>query len=171
MVSSAQTEADASCFSTVQLKRFSATRLTRYLAKRSRSFFLVAFVREQLQIERVLEFGLEAFASQWVLACCGFFRQNSMVFGAAQMQFPLSKAVRQVYREHERAAAARFVRFVRLGQAAQVIRSGDADAMGQGMMVTAEGWNNPAVLRMKEGDALHRELARTVVRMLEPAGL
>jgi hypothetical protein len=38
--------------------------------------------------------------------------------------------------------------------------------MGQAMMVTAQGWNNPAVLRMKEGDALHGELVRTVVRML-----
>jgi AcrR family transcriptional regulator len=127
---------------------------------------LVAFVRAQLMIERVLEFGLESFASQWVLACCAFFRENSMVFAAAQMQFPVSKSVREIYREQERAASERFVRFVRLGQAAQVIRRGDTDAMGQAMMVTAQGWNNPAVLRMKEGDALHGELVRTVVRML-----
>ena len=129
---------------------------------------LVDFVASQLQIERILDAGLDRFASDWVLACVGFFRDNSVVFRAAQMQLPASETLREAYRSHEQAAFEKYERFVRLGQAAQTIRAGDASAIANVMMIVSEGYNNPAVLRMKTGDSLHRELTRTVVRMLEP---
>jgi AcrR family transcriptional regulator len=129
---------------------------------------LVEFVTRQLQIERILDAGLERFASNWVLQCVAFFRDNSVVFRAAQMQAPLSETLREVYRAHERAALEIYERFVRLGQRAQMIRPGDTSAIAYVMMITSEGYNNPAILRMDAGDALHRELSRAVVRMLEP---
>ena len=127
---------------------------------------LVAFVGAHLRIERLLDVGLARFASEWVLACRDFFVANNLVFSAAQMQFPVSKAVRDVYREREEASFEHFRRFVELGQRASVLRAGDAASIGRALMVTAEGWNNPAVLRLEPDDALHGELARVVVAML-----
>ena len=129
---------------------------------------LVDFVTAQLRIERLLDLGLAAFAEAWVLGCRDFFRANTLVFSAAQARFPASKAIRDVYREREAAAFERFRRFVELGQAARVVREGDADAIGQALMVTAEGWNNPAVARMEGDSGLARELARGVARLLAP---
>ena len=129
---------------------------------------LVEVVGARLQIEHLLERGLEGFAADWVHACCDFLRANSQVFSAARVQFPGSPALREVYRSREAAALDRFRRFVQLGQAARAIREGDANAIAEAMMVTAEGWNNPAVLRLDEASPLHQELSRMVVRMLAP---
>jgi AcrR family transcriptional regulator len=130
---------------------------------------LVRFVDAQLRIERVLESGLPSFANSWVAACATFFRANSRVFSAAQIQLPTSKALRDVYRVRESAAFETFERFIRLGQTAQVFRGGDPAAIAQAMMVTSEGYNNSGILRMQNDDALHRELTYAVTRMLEPA--
>ncbi len=129
---------------------------------------LVAFVEERLRIERVLDLGLPAFAADWVAACAGFFRENSRVLGAAQTQLPASKALRDIYRAREAAAFERFERFIGLGQSARAIREGDTAALAHVLLVTSEGYNNPSILRMQEGDALHTELARSVVAMLAP---
>jgi AcrR family transcriptional regulator len=129
---------------------------------------LVAFVGGELRIERVLEFGLDQFASEWVKACSMFFRDNSAVFRAAQMQLPVSKTLRESYRDHEIAAFKQYMRFVRLGQKARCFRKGDAAAIANVMMIASQGYNNPTILRMKSGDALHVELSRTVIQMLEP---
>jgi AcrR family transcriptional regulator len=129
---------------------------------------LVEFVSRELQIERVLEAGLDAFALHWAGASADFFRENSVVFRAAGSQLPLSKDLREVYRAQEEAALERYERFVRLGQTARLIRAGDASAIAQALMIFSEGWNNPRVLKMKTQGALHRELAGSVVRMLAP---
>ena len=129
---------------------------------------LVAFVRAELQIERVLEQGLERFVESWVLAVAAFFRENSRVFRAAQAELPSSKAMRDVFREREAEALECYRRFLRLGQAARVIREGDPEALGQVLMVSSEGWNHRSVLEMEAGSPLHRELTRAVVRMLAP---
>jgi AcrR family transcriptional regulator len=129
---------------------------------------LVDMVTGQLQIERVLDAGLDRFASEWVLACVEFFRANSLVFSAAQMQFPRSTKLREIYRDREQAACERYERFVRLGQAARTIRTGDTSAIANVMMIASQGYNNAAILRMRSGDGLHIELTRMVVKMLEP---
>jgi AcrR family transcriptional regulator len=129
---------------------------------------LVDMVTSQLQIERVLDVGLNRFASEWVLACVGFFRTNSVVFSAAQMQFPGSARLREVYRDRELAAFEKYQRFVRLGQAAHTIRTGDASEIANVMMIVSQGYNNPAILRMNPDDGLHVQLTRVVVKMLAP---
>lgn len=129
---------------------------------------LVAFTREQLQIERLLDVGLERFVADWVLAVAAFFRTNSRVFRSAQAALPNSRAMRDIFREREAMALECYTRFVRFGQAARVIRSGDTDTIAQVLMVTSEGWNHRSVLSMHEGDALHAELRNSIVRMLAP---
>ena len=71
------------------------------------------------------------------------------------------------FEDDERAAAfERYLRFVRLGQAARMLREGDVEPIARAMMIASEGWNHPAVLKMERGDGLHRELAAGVVRTL-----
>ena len=127
---------------------------------------LVAFVRGELQIDRALEQGLERFIADWLLAVSAFFAANTHVFRAAQAALPGSKEMRDVFREREAEAFECYHRFVNLGQAARLLRTGDAHAMAQVLMVTSEGWNHRSVLEMEPGSPLHRELTRSVVRML-----
>jgi len=129
---------------------------------------LVAHVDAHLRIDRLLENGLDGFARDWVLACVVFFRANCMTLRAAQAQVPVSEELRRIFRAHEDAALAHYVRFVQLGQKAHAVRTGDADAMAQALLIQNEGWNHPAVLKLEPGDALHEELALGVVRHLAP---
>ena len=129
---------------------------------------LVESVAAMLRIERVLEVGLEAFVAEWVQGVARFFRRNARVFSAAQVALPDSKAMRDVFRSREARALEIYERFVRLGQAARVLREGDVAAMAQVMMVTSEGWLHPSVQALEAGDALHAELTGSVVRMLAP---
>lgn len=127
---------------------------------------LVRFVREQLEVERLLELGLQRFVADWTLAVAGFFREHSGVFRVAQAKLPGSSDLRDVYRLHEAQAFDAYRRFVSLGQAASVFRAGNANAIAQVLLVTSEGWNHPSVIRMQAGDPLHKALVASVVRML-----
>ncbi len=129
---------------------------------------LVESVERMLRIERVLEVGLDAFVGEWVLGVASFFRRNARVFSAAQVALPDSKAMREIFRDREAAALEVYARFVRLGQAARVLREGDVAAMAQVMMVASEGWLHPSVQTIEAGDAFHTELTGSVVRMLAP---
>ena len=129
---------------------------------------LVETVERMLRIERVLEVGLDVFVGEWVLVVASFFRRNARVFSAAQVALPDSKAMREIFRDREAAALEVYARFVRLGQAARVLREGDVAAMAQVMMVTSEGWLHPSVQTIEAGDAFHTELTGSVVRMLAP---
>ncbi len=128
---------------------------------------LVALVESRLRIERLLDAGLDDFAGDWVLACAAFFRANSATLRAAQARVAGSDELRRIYREHEDAALAHYVRFVTLAQRAHAVRAGDAEAMARAFMIQNQGLNHPMVLRLEPGDALHRELTRQVVRQLE----
>ena len=130
---------------------------------------LVESVERMLRIERVLEVGLDAFVGEWVLGVASFFRRNARVFSAAQVALPDSKAMREIFRDREAVALEAYARFVRLGQAARVLRDGDVAAMAQVMMVTSEGWLHPSVQTIEAGDAFHTELTGSVVRMLAPS--
>ena len=127
---------------------------------------LVAMVDEGLRIERVLDLGLSTFAAGWILECVRFFRANSVLFRTAQARSLGSASINDAYESSEARAIARCARFIRHGQAAGLFRRDDADRIAQAMMVTAEGYNNPAVLRMRPGDCLHRELTRALVHLL-----
>lgn len=128
---------------------------------------LVRQVADGLKIELLLEIGLKAFTEQWVMGCVYFFRSNSVLFAMAQARALSSDVVQQVYLESEQRSIDHCERFVQLGQSARLFREGEARDIGRTMMILSEGYNNPAVLRMSEGDALHRELSGVLQRLLE----
>lgn len=128
---------------------------------------LVRHVTNGLKVERLLETGLAEFASQWVAGCVRFFRSNSVLFAISQAKALNSAVVRQVYADSEKLAIDHCERFIRLGQSAQIFRTGEARDIARAMMILSEGYNNPAVLQMTDGDALHRELSGVVTRLLE----
>ncbi len=128
---------------------------------------LVSHVTEGLKVETLLDIGLEKFAALWVAGCVRFFRSNSVLFAIAQAKALSSAAVRQVYADSEKRAIDCCERFVRLGQSARLFRAGDARDIARAMMILSEGYNNPAVLQMAPGDALHRELSGVIARLLE----
>jgi AcrR family transcriptional regulator len=132
---------------------------------------LVAHVETHLRIDRLLDLGIEAFARDWVLACVRFFRANCMTLRAAQAQVPVHEEMRRIFLSHESATLAIYQRFIELGQKARAVRSGDAHAMASALMIQNQGWNHPPVLRLEPGDALHEELAGSVVRHLSPGTL
>ena len=74
--------------------------------------------------------------------------------------------MRDVYRRHEDSAIELYRRLIELGQAARVIREGDALAMAQTLAVITEGWYHPMVQRLKPGSPLHREMTAAMVRVL-----
>lgn len=129
---------------------------------------LVTHVETHLRIDRLLEVGLETFARDWLMACIAFFRANSSTLDSAQAQVPASDELRHIFRDHEAAALAHYVRFVELAQKASVVREGDAAAIAHALMIQNEGWNHPAVLRPGVDEGLLAELASQVVRHLAP---
>ncbi len=131
---------------------------------------LLSMVESGLSIELVLERGLHGFGEDWLRNCVQFFRANSVLFRAAQARSLLSPAIEEIYAHSEALAISHCERFIRLGQAAGVFREGEAAAMARGMMILAEGYNNPAVLRLSAGDGLHDELVRCVVQLLATTG-
>jgi AcrR family transcriptional regulator len=132
---------------------------------------LVAHVEAHLQVDRLLELGIEAFARDWLFACIRFFCANCMTLRAALAQVPVREEIRRIFLSQEAATLAIYQRFIELGQKARAVRSGNAYAMASALMIQNQGWNHPAVLRLEPGDALYEELAGCVVRHLSPGTL
>lgn len=131
---------------------------------------LVDQVAAVLRIERVQAAGLQRFASQWVSACIQFFRANQVLFGAAQAKAPVSGSIRQIYEQTEVRAIEACEDFVRRGQSAGLFRTGDARQIARVVMISSEGYHNPAVLAVADDDPLLDELARALCGMLKVEG-
>ena len=107
---------------------------------------VTALVERDLSLERLLDEGLRALCRQFVLEGVALFREHALVFRVALARVPECRALREVYREHERAAHDRYRRFVELGQAAGRIRAGDSEALTLALLVLTEGLNNPRLV-------------------------
>ncbi|MEM1437051.1 MAG: TetR/AcrR family transcriptional regulator [Pseudomonadota bacterium] len=129
---------------------------------------LVQTVAQKCRIEVLLDKGLRELAAWWIETTAAFFRQNAPLFRLAQAAIKESKPMRAVFRAHEEEIIQLYLRFIERGQAAQLIRRGDARAMAEVLTITAQSWNHPLVQRLQPGSALHHELIETVVRMLQP---
>lgn len=127
---------------------------------------LVAVVGEGLDVSRALDMGLEDFLREWTWSCLEFFRANSLVFGAARALTPSSREMGRVLKAREAESLELYVRFVRLGQRAQIVAGDDPEALAELFMLTCQGWNHPRLLRTERGSALHEELTRSVHAML-----
>lgn len=129
---------------------------------------LVSVVEGHLQVERLLEQGLEALIRSFVEASIDFFSTRSLVLRCGLAKLPESRELRHVYREHQALAFAHFTRFVSLGQAAGRIRAGSVPLLARTLLVLSQGLNNPLVLDDEVRAQLPGELTRVMVGWLEP---
>jgi AcrR family transcriptional regulator len=127
---------------------------------------LTATVVQCCRIESLLDAGLRRFASHWLVTTAAFFAGNAALFRLAQAAIERSREMRDLFRHHEEQVIQVFRRFIELGQAAQVIRSGDSLAMAQVLAVVSEGWYHPLILRIQPGSPLHDEMTSALVRVL-----
>jgi AcrR family transcriptional regulator len=136
---------------------------------------LTALVERELSLERLLDEGLGNLCRSFVEAGVGLFREHALVFRVALARVPESRPLRDVYRQHERAAHDRYRRFVELGQAAGRVRPGDPEALALALLVLTEGLNNPRLLGASDATAGSSaassglgEIARALERLLAP---
>lgn len=129
---------------------------------------LVTLVDQKCRIEVLLDEGLEVLAARWIERTATFFRSNAPLFRIAQAAMKESKPLRTVFRSREAKIIGLYQRFVERGQAAGLLRQGDARAIAEVLTITAQSWNSPLVQRLEPGSALHTELIESVVRMLQP---
>lgn len=129
---------------------------------------VLVLVRHYCRIEHLLDIGLAALAAEWILASSSFFKRHARLFRLAGGAIDRSKAMRDVFRAHETEVINIYVRFIELGQAASVIRSGDAHAMAEWLTVTSESWNHSLVQKLEADGDLHHELTTSLVRALAP---
>lgn len=129
---------------------------------------VVTLARRKCQIERLLEIGLPALVAEWVLMTGTFFHEHAALSRLAQAAMSRSKVMRDLFRDHEAEAIEVYRRFIELGQAAQAIRPGDAQAMASVLTITAQSWHHQRVQNITPQDPLHQELSRMIVHLLQP---
>jgi AcrR family transcriptional regulator len=125
-------------------------------------------VSAQCRIEKLLDEGLEGFVANWLTSTAAFFSGNVSLFRLAQAAIERSRELRDLYRRQEENAIEAYQRLIELGQAAQVIREGDALAMAQVLVVITEGWYHPLIQRAQPGSPLQREMISALARVLGP---
>lgn len=129
---------------------------------------LVEMVSDNCRIEVLLDIGLYVLMERWILRAAEFFRHNAPLFRVAQAAIERSKPMRDVFRQHEASVIELYRRFIERGQAASLIRQEDPEAMARVVAVVSEAWNHPLVQRLEPGNAFHRALTGSIVRMLSP---
>ncbi len=125
-------------------------------------------VAQHCRIERLLDRGLDDFSQDWLLDSAAFFADNAALFRLAQAAIERSRELRDLFRHYEDSIIDTYRRFIELGQAAQLVRSGDALAMAQMLAVISEGWYHPLIQKLEPGSPLHQEMAGSIARALRP---
>jgi len=129
---------------------------------------LVEVVERELSVERLLERGLPRLCRDFAAAAAAYFGEQSLVFRCALARLPGSRALREVYRAHERVVFERYRRFLELGRAAGKLRDAEPAGLAQALLVVTEGLNNPLVVGRGPDDPLVVELGDVVCRLLAP---
>ncbi len=129
---------------------------------------VVAMVRAQCEIEKLLDLGLNAVVASWVLDTATFFKYNDALFRMAQAAIERSKRMRDLFREHEVLVIRCYQCFIERGQAASLICAGDPAVMAQVLTVVSESWNHPLVQRIEAGGEFHKALSSVVTGLLRP---
>lgn len=129
---------------------------------------LEALVGGHCHIEKLLDAGLRQLVADWLVDASAFFAANAALFRLAQAALERSKAMRDLFRQHEHHILQAYQRFIELGQAAQVFRAGDAAAMAQVLVVITEGWYHPFIQKLERGSPVHLEMTAVLTRALSP---
>lgn len=121
-----------------------------------------------LDVERLIEHGLEPVLRDLLLTLVRFQRRELPLYREGLAAVPRSEAVREVFKHWEGTLLAGLARFVVLGQRIGRIRPGDADALATAWLVQVQGWHNPHLLGLEEGSVIEDRLVGAVVAMLAP---
>jgi len=128
---------------------------------------LIELVQEKCRIEELLDVGLRQLVESWIVHSAILFRHNASLFRISQLTIERSKTMRDLFRQYEMIAIHHYRRFIERGQAASLIRDGNAETMAQVLTVISESWHHPMVQRLEEGSEFHMELTDVVIRILE----
>ncbi len=121
-----------------------------------------------LEVERLLENGLEQVVADLVEGLVVVFEEETLVMRAALARLPESQSLRHAYRDHEAQALVSITRFIRLGQAAGRIAGGDPDEMAVAVLVLGQGLNNPTLLGSSRRPHVVAQLSDLLTSMLSP---
>ncbi len=121
-----------------------------------------------LGVERLLEDGLEQVATDLLEGLVTVFEEESRVMRAALAQLSESQTLRHAYRDHEAQTLVIITRFIRLGQAAGRIATGDPEEMAVAVLVLGQGLNNPALLGGTKRPQVMARLSDLLTLMLSP---
>ena len=121
-----------------------------------------------LGVERLLEDGLEQIATDLLEGLAAVFEEESLVMRAALAELPGSQSLRHAYRDHEAQALVIITRFIRLGQVAGRIATGDPDELAVAVLVFGQGLNNPTLLGSTKRPQVVARLSALLTSMLSP---
>ena len=128
----------------------------------------VVEVTRLLEVERLLENGLEQVVADLVEGLVVVFEEETLVMRAALARLPESQSLRHAYRDHEAQALVSITRFIRLGQAAGRIARGDPDEMAVAVLVLGQGLNNPTLLGSSRRPQVVAQFSGLLTSMLSP---
>ncbi len=128
----------------------------------------VVEVTDLLGVERLLEDGLNQVATDLFEGLAAVFEEESLVMRAALAQLSESQSLRHAYRDHEAQTLVIITRFIRLGQAAGRIATGDPDEMAVAVLVLGQGLNNPTLLGDTKRPQVMARLLGLLTLMLSP---
>lgn len=121
-----------------------------------------------LGVERLLEDGLEQVATDLLEGLATVFEEESRVMRAALAQLSESQTLRHAYRDHEAQALVIITRFIRLGQVAGRVATGDPDELAVAVLVFGQGLNNPTLLGSTKRPQVVARLSALLTSMLSP---
>ena len=127
---------------------------------------LVAVTAGALEVERLLDDGLECVVGALVDGLVEVFDGEALVLRSALARLPESRLLRDSYRHREAEARELNRRFVELGQAAGRIGAGDPDELADALVVLCQGLNNPVLLGHHDRRALTTRLSAAMVALL-----
>ena len=127
---------------------------------------LVAVTAAALDVEHLLDDGLECVMGALVDGLVEVFDEEELVLRAALARLPESRLLRDSYRHREAEARELNRRFVELGQLAGRIGAGDPDELADALVVLGQGLNNPVLLGHDDSPALAALLSAAMVALL-----
>lgn len=108
---------------------------------------LVDVTLAELQVDALLDGGVEAVARRAVTVSLEVFVTSAVVFRVALARLPESRTIRDVYRHHQAEARAAMERFLRLGAVAGKLTTDDPAVVTTALLVLFQGLNNPLLLQ------------------------
>ena len=127
---------------------------------------LVAVTAAALDVEHLLDDGLECVMGALVDGLVKVFDEEELVLRAALARLSESRLLRDSYRHREAEARELNRRFVELGQSAGRIGAGDPYELADALVVLGQGLNNPVLLGHDDSPALAALLSAAMVALL-----